>query len=60
MACGPRWQAVSATTGWPACWPMASWQESEVVRIDGRMCFADATAARDPAGPGPRNEFCLH
>jgi hypothetical protein len=32
-------------------------QEEEVVRIDGRLSFADAVAANDPEGAGPRFYF---
>jgi hypothetical protein len=32
-------------------------QESDVVRIDGRLHFAEATAASDPTGTGPRLYF---
>jgi hypothetical protein len=32
-------------------------QDSDVVRIEGRLFFADAVAARDPAGRGPRMYF---
>ena len=28
-----------------------------MVRIDGRLCFADAAAANDPEGAGPRLYF---
>ena len=31
--------------------------EADVVRIDGRLWFADAVAAHDPAGRGPRLFF---
>jgi hypothetical protein len=31
--------------------------ESDVVRIDGRLRFADAVAASDPGGTGPRLYF---
>jgi Glyoxalase-like domain len=31
--------------------------ESDVVRIDGALFFADAVAARDPEGTGPRLYF---
>jgi Glyoxalase-like domain len=32
-------------------------QDSDVVPIDGRLFFADAVAARDPKGRGPRLYF---
>jgi hypothetical protein len=31
--------------------------DDDTVRIDGRLAFADATAANDPAGAGPRFYF---
>jgi predicted enzyme related to lactoylglutathione lyase len=31
--------------------------EADVMRIDGRLAFADATAANDPSGAGPRLYF---
>jgi hypothetical protein len=31
--------------------------EAQVVRVDGRLFFADAVAARDPSGDGPRLLF---
>jgi Glyoxalase-like domain len=31
--------------------------EAEVVRVDGRLCFATVAAASDPEGHGPRLHF---
>lgn len=32
-------------------------KQSEVIRMDGRLCFADVTTARDPADSDPRLFF---